>query len=69
MTSSRLIDRRAFLQGMGGMALALPVLDAMGAGGDRTDPPPLLRPRTRPTACRFPAPQHGIDEWSWFPDF
>ena len=25
------LDRRAFLQGLGGMALALPVLDAMGA--------------------------------------
>ncbi len=31
MTSSRPIDRRAFLKGLGGMALALPVLDAMGA--------------------------------------
>ena len=28
---SRKIDRRAFLYGIGGASLALPVLDAMGA--------------------------------------
>ena len=31
MKTSVKIDRRAFLRGMGGAALALPVLDAMGA--------------------------------------
>jgi hypothetical protein len=31
MTTSLKIDRRAFLKGIGGVALALPVLDAMGA--------------------------------------
>ena len=31
MNRSLQLDRRAFLKGMGGAALALPVLDAMGA--------------------------------------
>ena len=31
MSSSFQIDRRAFLNGLGGAALALPVLDVMGA--------------------------------------
>ena len=31
MSRSLQIDRRAFLKGMGGVALALPVLDVMGA--------------------------------------
>lgn len=31
MTSPAKLDRRAFLCGVGGMTLALPVLDAMGA--------------------------------------
>ena len=43
MSCSLHIDRRAFLKGLGGVALALPVLDAMGAGSDRSDSSPFLR--------------------------
>ena len=56
MTSSRPIDRRAFLQGLGGMALALPVLDAMGAEVDRDRSRGGSVRSTPPTACRCPSP-------------
>ena len=37
------IDRRAFLHGLGGVSLALPALDAMGAEVTERAPPALLR--------------------------
>ncbi len=66
MTSSLRLDRRAFLKGIGGVALALPVLDAMGA--EVTD----LIPRRfcaiyTANGMSLPKAEHGIDDWSWFP--
>jgi hypothetical protein len=66
MTSSRPIDRRAFLQGLGGMALALPVLDAMGAEVTEQIPRRFCALYTA-NGMSLPRAKHGIDEWSWFP--
>ncbi len=60
------LDRRAFLRGTGGAALALPILDAMGAEV-------TIAPRRRFCALyttngvSLPRAEHGLDEWSWFP--
>ena len=43
MTRSLKLDRRAFLKGIGGAMLALPVLDAMGAEVTERDSASLLR--------------------------
>jgi Protein of unknown function (DUF1552) len=66
MTSSRPIDRRAFLQGIGGVALALPVLDAMGAEVAAQIPRRFCAVYTA-NGMALPRAEHGIDEWSWFP--
>lgn len=66
MISSRSIDRRAFLQGVGGMALALPVLDAMGAEVTERIPRRFCALYTA-NGMSLPRGEHGIDEWSWFP--
>ncbi len=66
MTTSRPIDRRAFLQGIGGMALALPVLDAMGAEVTEQIPRRFCALYTA-NGMSLPRAEHGIDEWSWFP--
>ena len=66
MTSPRPIDRRAFLQGIGGMALALPVLDAMGADVTGEIPRRFCALYTA-NGMSLPRAEHGIDEWSWFP--
>jgi hypothetical protein len=60
------MDRRAFLKGLGGVALALPVLEAMGAEvGDRI--PARFCAIYTANGMSLPKPEHGIDEWSWFP--
>ncbi len=66
MFSSRPIDRRAFLQGIGGMALALPVLEAMGAEVAGQVPRRFCALYTA-NGMSLPRAEHGIDEWSWFP--
>ena len=66
MRTSLRIDRRAFLQGMGGVALALPVLDAMGAEVTEQAPRRFCALYTA-NGMSLPRSQHGIDEWSWFP--
>ena len=66
MTSPRPIGRRAFLRGVGGMALALPVLDAMGAEVTEEIPRRFCALYTA-NGMSLPRPEHGIDEWSWFP--
>lgn len=66
MTSSRRIDRRAFLQGLGGMALALPVLDAMGEEVTQQAPRRFCALYTA-NGMSLPRSENGIDEWSWFP--
>jgi len=60
------MDRRAFLRGIGGVALALPVLDAMGAEVTEQIPRRFCALYTA-NGMSLPKTEHGIDEWSWFP--
>lgn len=60
------LDRRAFLYGLGGTALALPVLDAMGAEV-AAKPPRRFCAMYTANGMSLPQKQHKIDEWSWFP--
>ncbi len=60
------LDRRAFLQGLGGAALALPVLDAMGTDVTSETPRRFCAIYTA-NGMSLPKPEHGLDEWSWFP--
>jgi hypothetical protein len=48
------------------MALALPVLDAMGAEVAEEIPRRFCALYTA-NGMSLPRPEHGIDEWSWFP--
>lgn len=63
---SRTLDRRAFLRGIGGAALALPVLDAMGAEAAGNIPRRFCALYTA-NGMSLPRAEHGIDDWSWFP--
>jgi hypothetical protein len=60
------LDRRAFLFGAGGMSLALPVLDAMGAAATAVPPRRFCALYTA-NGMALPRKEHGIDDWSWFP--
>lgn len=60
------LDRRAFLKGAGGAALALPVLDAMGAEIANQTPRRFCALYTA-NGMSLPRPENQIDEWSWFP--
>lgn len=66
MSLARTIDRRAFLRGLGGAAMALPVLDAMGAEAAGNVPRRFCALYTA-NGMSLPRHEHGIDEWSWFP--
>src|SRR5436305_132227 len=66
MTQSLRLDRRAFLKGIGGAALALPVLDAMGAEVTNQIPRRFCAIYTA-NGMSLPKAEHGIPEWSWFP--
>ncbi|MXY69449.1 MAG: DUF1552 domain-containing protein [Acidobacteriia bacterium] len=66
MTMSRTIDRRAFLHGIGGASLALPVLDAMGAEVAEQVPRRFCALYTA-NGMALPRTENDIDEWSWFP--
>jgi len=66
MSYSVRIDRRAFLKGIGGVALALPVLDAMGAEVTDQIPRRFCALYTA-NGMSLPKTEHGINEWSWFP--
>ena len=66
MNRSFKLDRRAFLKGVGGMALALPVLDAMGAEVTEQTPRRFCAIYTA-NGMSLPKTEHGINEWSWFP--
>src|SRR3954463_16403362 len=66
MMSSFRLDRRAFLKGIGGMTLALPALDAMGAEVTDTIPRRFCAVYTA-NGMSLPRAEHGIGEWSWFP--
>ncbi len=56
----------AFIRGIGGAALALPVLDAMGREVSEQLPRRFCAMYTA-NGMSLPRPEHGIDEWSWFP--
>ncbi|MBY0507101.1 MAG: DUF1552 domain-containing protein [Bryobacteraceae bacterium] len=60
------LDRRAFLNGLGGVALALPVLDAMGAEVTQALPRRFCALYTA-NGMSLPRAEHGIEEWHWFP--
>lgn len=66
MNRSLQLDRRAFLKGMGGVVLALPVLDAMGAEVTNQIPRRFCAVYTA-NGMSLPKTEHGIDDWSWFP--
>lgn len=66
MSRSIQLDRRAFLKGIGGVALALPVLDAMGAEVTHQTPRRFCALYTA-NGMSLPKDEHGISEWSWFP--
>lgn len=60
------LDRRAFLRGIGGAALALPVLDAMGSEVTSQLPRRFCAIYTA-NGMALPRTENGIDEWSFFP--
>ena len=60
------IDRRAFLKGSGGIALALPVLDAMGAEVTEVAPRRFCAIYTA-NGMSLPRAENDISDWSWFP--
>lgn len=66
MSGSLRLDRRAFLRGIGGVTLALPVLDAMGAEVTDQVPRRFCAIYTA-NGMSLPKAEHGIPEWSWFP--
>jgi hypothetical protein len=66
MTRSAQLDRRAFLRGIGGAALALPVLDVMGAEVTSLIPRRFCAIYTA-NGMSLPKEENGIGEWSWFP--
>jgi hypothetical protein len=66
MPGSLRLDRRAFLRGLGGVTLALPVLDAMGPEVTEQAPRRFCAIYTA-NGMSLPNKAHGIDEWSWFP--
>jgi hypothetical protein len=66
MTRSLRLDRRAFLKGLGGVALALPVLDAMGAEVTGQTPRRFCAIYTA-NGMSLPKAENNIPEWSWFP--
>lgn len=64
--SSFQLDRRAFLKGIGGVSLALPALDAMGASVTEQLPRRFCALYTA-NGMSLPRPENEIDEWHWFP--
>src|SRR3954449_10909040 len=66
MTRSLQLDRRAFLKGIGGVALALPVLDVMGAEVTGQIPRRFCAIYTA-NGMSLPKSENGLNEWSWFP--
>jgi len=66
MSSSFNIDRRAFLRGLGGVTLALPVLDAMGAQVTEQVPRRFCAIYTA-NGMSLPKSENDLSQWSWFP--
>jgi hypothetical protein len=66
MPGSIRLDRRAFLRGLGGVTLGLPVLEAMGPEVTDQLPHRFCAIYTA-NGMSLPKAEHGISEWSWFP--
>ena len=60
------LDRRAVLKGMAGVALPLPLLEAMGKEIAEETPRRFCGLYVG-NGMSLPFEKHGIDEWSWFP--
>lgn len=60
------LDRRAVLQGLAGVTLALPVLEAMGKEVAAERPRRFCAMYTA-NGMSLPKASHGMSEWSWFP--
>ncbi|MCH2202424.1 MAG: DUF1552 domain-containing protein [Fuerstiella sp.] len=67
MAKSTQLDRRAVLRGLAGTSLALPVLEAMGREASEQIPKRFCALYTA-NGMSLPKSDHGISEWSWFPD-
>jgi len=67
LKTARPMDRRAFLRGLGGVSLALPVLDAMGAEVTNQTPRRFCALYTA-NGMSLPKAEHNIPEWHWFPE-
>ena len=66
MLIPRKLDRRAVLKGLAGVALPLPLLEAMGR--EATEPlPRRFCALYTANGMSLPNPKHEINEWSWFP--
>lgn len=66
MSAAVKLDRRSVLKGLAGVSLALPVLDAMGEEVASQIPRRFCALYTA-NGMSLPRPEHGLDEWSWFP--
>ncbi len=62
LKTARPMDRRAFLRGLGGVSLALPVLDAMGAEVTNQTPRRFCALYTA-NGMSLPKSEHNIPEW------
>ena len=60
------IHRRAVLQGMAGIALPLPLLEAMGKDV-YAKPPKRFCGLYVANGMSLPRKEHDLDQWSWFP--
>ncbi|MEE2622798.1 MAG: hypothetical protein VYA46_01135, partial [Verrucomicrobiota bacterium] len=66
MPSQFKLDRRAVLKGMAGVALPLPLLEAMGKEVSEETPRRFCAFYIA-NGMALPEKKLGIDEWSWFP--
>ena len=67
MPTPPVLDRRSVLKGIAGTSLALPVLEAMGDETAGKAPRRFCALYTA-NGMALPKPEHGIDEWSFFPE-
>ncbi|MCH2213224.1 MAG: DUF1552 domain-containing protein [Fuerstiella sp.] len=67
MTHAKQLDRRSVLKGVAGSTLALPVLEAMGKEIAEQIPKRFCALYTA-NGMSLPKADHGISEWSWFPE-
>ncbi len=66
MAMTAKLNRRSVLKGIAGATLVLPVLEAMGEEVASHTPRRFCALYTA-NGMSLPKPEHGINEWSWFP--